>query len=82
MGCASRAHMGAYIGPHPLHTSTHSLRLRCTDSLQQSRVTTSPEGRGGGSAHHALKGVSCLCDVGSLWPLVTNPLPPGRRAEP
>lgn len=56
-GCASHAQTGAYTGPHPLHTATHSLRLRCADSLQQSRVTTSLEGRDSASAHHARKGV-------------------------
>ena len=59
-------HSGAHTGPQPLHTATHFLRLPCADSLQQSRVTTSLEGRGGASAHHARKGVSCLCDRGSL----------------
>lgn len=80
-GCASHAHSGAYTGPHPLRTATHSLRRGCADSLQQSQVTTSLEGRGSASAHHARKGVSCLCDGGSLWPVVANLLPPGRRAD-
>ena len=81
-GCASHVHTGAYTGPHSLHRDTLYLRLRCADSLQQSRVTTSLEGRGSASAHHARKGMSCVYDGGSLWPVVANPLLPGRSAEP
>lgn len=43
---APRTHTRAYTGPHPLHTATHAPRLRCADSLQQSRVTTAQEGAG------------------------------------
>lgn len=81
-GCASHVHTGAYTGPHSLHRDALYLRRGCADSLQQSRVTTSPEGRGSASAHHARKGVSYLYDGGSLWPVVANPLHPGLSVEP
>lgn len=60
-GCAPHAHTRAYTGPHSLHTATHALRLRCADSLQQSRVTTAQEGAGT-RRRLARSGGLCSCD--------------------
>lgn len=79
-GCAPHAHTRAYTGPHPLHTATHALRLRCADSLQQSRVTTAQEGAGA-RRRLARSGGSCSCDLLLGSPRrEPSPPSPARRA--